>query len=60
MNDDLKLLVYLMADIKKLCDRLPNFFDGNVAPLMRAPGVKEIGFVKESISISINKFQELF
>ena len=48
VNDlsDLKLLVYLMADIKKLCDRLPNFFDGNVAPLMRASGVKEIGFVK--------------
>jgi hypothetical protein len=61
MNDasDLKLLVYLMADIKKLCDRLPNFFDGNVAPLMRASGVKEIGFVKESMSISISKFQEL-
>jgi hypothetical protein len=61
MNDasDLKLLVYLMADIKKLCDRLPTFFDGNVAPLMRASGVKEIGFVKESMSISISKFQEL-
>lgn len=61
MNDasDLKLLVYLIADIKKLCDRLPNFFDGNVAPLMRASGVKEIGFVKESMSISICKFQEL-
>ena len=48
VNDlsDLKLLVYLMADIKKLCDRLPNFFDGNVAPLRRASVVKEIGFVK--------------
>ena len=44
--NDLKLLVYLISDIRKLCDRLQNFFDGNVAPLMRASGVKEIGFVK--------------
>ena len=43
---DLKILLYLTADIKKLCDRLPNYFDGNVAPLMRASGLKEIGFVK--------------
>ena len=43
---DLRFLIYFMVDIRKLCERLPNFFDGNVAPLMRASGVKEIGFVK--------------
>lgn len=45
-DGDIKFLVLLMSDVNKLCDRLPNFFDGNVAPLMRACGVKEIAFLK--------------
>ncbi len=59
---DLKLLMYLMVDVKKLCDRLPNFFDGNVAPLMRASGVKEIAFVKGRFMIDfyLRKFIYFF
>jgi hypothetical protein len=46
LNVDLKLFSFLIADIKKLCEKLPNFFDAYVAAQMRLCGVKEIGSLK--------------
>jgi hypothetical protein len=45
---DMKFFIHLTSDVKKLCEKLPNFFDAYVASMMRSCGVKEISPIKGS------------
>lgn len=58
-EDSLAYNVYLMVDLKRLCHKLPNFFDANIAPIMRQSGIKEISILNEAFLISINKFKDM-
>lgn len=58
-KNDFKFLLYLLVDLKKLCVKLNNYFDADVAPTMRSCGVKDISFLKEAIMESVRKINEL-
>ena len=52
-KNDFKFLVYLLVDLKKLCVKLNNYFDADVAPTMRSCGVKDISFLKGNLILQL-------
>ena len=57
----LNLSVLLLNDVNKLSTlKLPNFFDGVIAPVMRScNAMKDISVLKEAFGCSLNELNEL-
>ena len=61
LPNDLDLSVLLLLDVDKLyAQKLPNFFDGIITPIMRSVNVlKDISLLKEAFNCSLNNLNEL-
>lgn len=59
--DDISLCVILINDVDKLfTNKLPNFYDGVIAPVMRScNAVKEITLLKEAFNSSLQNLNKL-
>jgi hypothetical protein len=60
-SNDINFSVLLLNDVSKLIYlKLPNFFDGVIAPIMRSTNaIKDLSLIKEGFSCSLTSFNEL-
>lgn len=59
--DDLAFSIFLLLDVNKISTlKLPNFFDGNISPIIRsANAMKDIAVLKEALAASMINLNEL-